>query len=103
MAVLLFVATVVAQQPRRIDDDALRKTSQTGDDWLTYGFNQAETRYSPLNEINTSNVTRLGLAWAYDVGSGGGGQEATPIVVNGTIYASPSSLCRRRAAARSGR
>ena len=28
----------------------------------------------------------MGLAWAYDVGSGGGGQEATPLVWNNTIY-----------------
>ena len=31
-------------------------------------------------------MNRLSLAWSYDVGSGGGGQEATPIVANGTIY-----------------
>ena len=30
--------------------------------------------------------SRLGLAWSYDVGAGGGGQEATPLVWNGTIY-----------------
>jgi glucose dehydrogenase len=30
-------------------------------------------------------VQRLGLAWSYEVGSGGGGQEATPLVANGTI------------------
>ena len=63
-----------------------QERGQTGDDWLTYGLNQSETRFSPLTEINTTNVTRLGLAWSYDVGAGGGGQEATPLVANGTIY-----------------
>ena len=69
-----------------MDDEALRRAPQAGDEWLTYGLSQSETRYSPLADINTSNVGRLGLAWSYDVGSGGGGQEATPLVWNGTIY-----------------
>ena len=47
---------------------------------------QSETRFSPLTDINATNVARLGLAWSYDVGAGGGGQEATPLVWNGTIY-----------------
>jgi len=83
---VLFVATLAAQQPTPIDDDTLKKAGQTGDDWLTYGLNQAETRFSPLTEITTANVSRLGLAWSYEVGPGGGGQEATPLVANGTIY-----------------
>lgn len=55
-------------------------------DWPTYGLTQGETRYSPLDQINASNVNRLGLEWSYDLGAGGGGQEATPLVWNGTIY-----------------
>ena len=62
------------------------KRAGESDEWLTYGLNQAETRFSPLTDINATNVERLGLAWSYDVGSGGGGQEATPLVWNGTIY-----------------
>src|SRR5262245_33840947 len=82
----LFVVVAAAQQGGRIDDAALARAGRTGDEWLTYGINQAETRFSPLADINASNVSRLGLAWSYDVGSGGGGQEATPLVANGTIY-----------------
>jgi quinohemoprotein ethanol dehydrogenase len=82
-------ASVAAQQSpaaRRVDDAALRRAPQAGDEWLTYGLTQSETRYSPLADINTSNVSRLGLAWSYDIGPGGGGQEATPLVWNGTIF-----------------
>jgi PQQ-dependent dehydrogenase (methanol/ethanol family) len=86
----LAIAFSVAAQQRpasnRVDDEALRRAPQAGDEWLTYGLSQSEARYSPLADINTSNVGRLGLGWAYDVGSGGGGQEATPLVWNGTIY-----------------
>src|SRR6185295_864604 len=73
-------------QSRRVDDATLRKAAQSGDEWLSYGRDQAETRFSPLTEIDASNVGRLGLAWSYDVGPGGGGQEATPVVANGVIY-----------------
>jgi len=58
----------------------------SGQDWTSYGLTSAETRYSPLTQINPSNVNRLGLAWSYDLGSGGGGQEATPLVSGGTLY-----------------
>ena len=56
------------------------------DDWTTYGLTQSEARFSLLKDIDTTNVKRLGPVWAYEVGSGGGGQEATPLVSNGTIY-----------------
>ena len=82
---VLSVAAVGAQQPRRIDDAALRNAGQS-DGWLTHGRTQGEMRYSPLDQINTTNVSRLLPAWSYDVGPGGGGQEATPLVANGTIY-----------------
>ena len=56
------------------------------DEWTNYGLTPGETRYSPLNQINTSNVSRLGHAWTYEAGRGGGGQEATPLFSNGTLY-----------------
>jgi quinohemoprotein ethanol dehydrogenase len=59
---------------------------RTGRDWVTYGFTPGETRYVPLKQIDASNVGRLGLDHAYDLGAGGGGQEATPMVRNGVLY-----------------
>jgi PQQ-dependent dehydrogenase (methanol/ethanol family) len=80
----LFTVIAISAQTRRIDDALLK--SAPGDEWLTYGLTQSEARFSPLKDINTTNVSRLGAAWSYEVGSGGGGQEATPLVSNGTIY-----------------
>jgi quinohemoprotein ethanol dehydrogenase len=74
-----------AGQVRRVDDAALKNAGKTGE-WLSYGLDLEETRYSPLKQIDASNVNRLGLAWSYDVGVGGGSQEATPLVWNGLIY-----------------
>jgi PQQ-dependent dehydrogenase (methanol/ethanol family) len=82
------LATWVAlgQQARRVDDAAIRNAGKTGEEWVTYGLTPQETRYSPLKQIDATNVSRLGLAWSYDVGQGGGNQEGTPLMINGTIY-----------------
>jgi alcohol dehydrogenase (cytochrome c)/quinohemoprotein ethanol dehydrogenase len=53
--------------------------------WLTYNGNYSEQRYSALEQIDTGNVAELGLAWSYDLGTRRG-QEATPLVVDGTMF-----------------
>jgi quinohemoprotein ethanol dehydrogenase len=84
-SIILVCCTVLAQQVRRLDQNALRNAAQSGE-WLTYGGDYAERRYSPLDQINASNVNRLGLAWTAEVGRGGGNQEATPLFWNGVVY-----------------
>ena len=42
-------------------------------------------RYSTLDQINTSNVGSLKVAWTFDTGTRRG-QEAAPIVANNTMY-----------------
>jgi len=89
IGVLLTAWFSVALQNRKIDDKALENAGKTGntDDWLSYGLNQQEQRYSLLKQIDATNVGRLGLAWTYEVSFGGGGnQEATPLVANGVLY-----------------
>lgn len=58
-------------------------------DWLSYGLDYAETRFSKLTEINTATVRELGLAWHYDLNSRRG-VEATPLVVDGIMYVTSS-------------
>jgi glucose dehydrogenase len=53
--------------------------------WLTHGRSYDEQRFSPLDQINTSNVKELGLAWHFDIPTKRG-IEATPIVVDGRMY-----------------
>jgi quinohemoprotein ethanol dehydrogenase len=77
---------LTGQQARRVDDSVLKNAAKSGDEWLSYGQNPEETRYSPLKQIDATNVSRLKLAWSYDLGQGGGNQEATPLVWNGTLY-----------------
>ena len=75
-----------AQQSIRQEQAAWRNAWRNGE-WVTHGIDPAETRYSPLDQINRSNVSRLGLAWTSVAGEGGGNQEATPLFSNGVLYA----------------
>jgi quinohemoprotein ethanol dehydrogenase len=86
-----FVTIAQTQQAPPLVDDEILKTAGTPADslpgsWLSYGRSQSETRYSPLKLIDTSNVSRLGLAWSYVLGAGGSNQEGTPLVWNNTLY-----------------
>ena len=73
LAAVIFITGIVAGwQTRRVDDFALKNAGK-GTEWLTYGHTYSEQRYSPLKQIDTTNVSRLGLAWSYEVGPGGGG------------------------------
>jgi len=54
-------------------------------EWSSYGGSPDQTRYSPLTQINRSNVQALRVAWSYDTGETGGLQ-TQPIVVDGVLY-----------------
>src|SRR5262249_26419700 len=86
LAALIAAQLAFAQSGRPVDDASLKGAAKNGDERTTYGFTPGETRYSPLNQINTSNVVRVGLNWTYEIGKGGGNQEATPLFWNGTLF-----------------
>ena len=88
IALSLILSGLLAGQARKVDDAVLRNAAKSAadGDWLSYGLTPGETRFSPLKQIDASNVKRLGLVWSYEVGEGGGDQEATPLVWNGTIF-----------------
>ncbi len=53
--------------------------------WLSYGNDYTERRFSPLDQINTSNASSLGLDWALDM------PDAiqfvsTPLAIDGVLY-----------------
>jgi PQQ-dependent dehydrogenase (methanol/ethanol family) len=72
-----------------VDDAALAAAASNTDEWLTYGRDYAEQRFSPLDQINADTIDRLGVVWHYDTGSLRG-LEATPLVHDGVLYATTS-------------
>lgn len=62
-------------------------------EWPAHG-GPDNIRYSPLTEINRSNVTRLRVAWTYDSGDAFKGSEmqSNPVVVDGALYVTTPTL-----------
>ncbi len=57
--------------------------------WTLHGNDVGEQRYSALAQVNRDNVADLGLAWSFDLPTRRG-VEATPLMVNGTLYVTGS-------------
>jgi len=53
--------------------------------WMSHGRTYGEQRFSPLAEIDTTNVGELGLAWYGDLRVGRA-QESTPLFVDDVLY-----------------
>src|SRR6478609_4153565 len=64
--------------------------------WRHYGADHGHSRYSPLDQINKSNVATLEVAWRWESvdhalpkSAGAPGQfKVTPLMVDGVLYAS---------------
>ncbi len=60
-------------------------------DWPQHRADQASTNYSPLDQINSSNVAKLNIAWRWKSDNFGPRPEyyykTTPLMVKGILYA----------------
>ena len=72
--------------PGAVDAARVRAADREPGSWLVHGRTWDEQRFSPLTGIDRANVHELGLAWSYATGTTRG-LEATPIVVDGVLYA----------------
>jgi quinohemoprotein ethanol dehydrogenase len=71
----------------RVDRARVIAADSEPQNWFTTGRTFSEERFSPLDQINAGNVQQLGLAWEYDLQTQRG-LEATPVVVDGVLFAS---------------
>ncbi len=69
----------------------LAQTGAKNGEWRSYGGDTANTRYSPLDQINASNFSKLVPAWHFRTENLGPrpefNLEGTPLMANGIIYA----------------
>src|SRR5277367_876790 len=80
-------AWISAQQAKTVDNNALRNAAKNGEEWLTTGRDYAETHFSPLKQIDSTNVKRLGLAWNWETQAPTGSNVEAPMLVsNGVMY-----------------
>ncbi len=87
-------ASAVAPPPPKVEKriaavDASRLLAANdpanANEWMSYGRDYSEQRFSPLKQIGVDNVGQLGLAWYGDFDTRRG-QESTPLVVDGVLY-----------------
>lgn len=78
-------ATPVAVASTGVTDAMIAQAPEG--EWLSYGRDYGEQRFSPLTQITDANVGQLGMAWFHDLETARG-QEATPLMHDGVLYIS---------------
>ena len=68
-----------------IDTQRILAADEAPGDWLSYGRDYGEQRFSPLTQVNKETIKDLELAWSFDMYTNRG-LEASPIVVDGIMY-----------------
>ena len=68
-----------------IDTKRILAADEAPGDWLSYGRDYGEQRFSPLTQVNKETIKDLELAWSFDMYTNRG-LEASPIVVDGIMY-----------------
>jgi alcohol dehydrogenase (cytochrome c) len=67
-----------------VTDEMLMKPSPS--DWLMWRRTQDSSGFSPLTQINRSNVAQIKMMWTRPMAAAAGTNEGTPIVYNGVMY-----------------
>ena len=69
---------------------ALGQSGTANGDWRYYGGDAQSTKYSPLDQINRDNVSKLQIAWTWKAQNFGPradpNYEVTPLAVHGVLY-----------------
>src|SRR6478735_4767383 len=66
-------------------NDELSKMAQNPKDWVMPTGDYANTRYSKLNQINATNVSKLQVAWTFSTGVLRG-HEGGPLIIGNMMY-----------------
>ncbi len=84
-AILPLFCNAPAAWSAGIGDDRLRSAAENRADWLMYGRDYGQQRFSPLDQINVGSVPRLVPKWIYQTGSVATFQ-TSPLVADGVMY-----------------
>jgi len=98
---LMLLTSSAAFAEGTLVDDATLTATGDGSNWPGFGRNYSEQRFSPLDQINTDTVARLGIASVTEL-SGDRALVATPLVVDGVIYFTGSYSVARAVDAKTG-
>src|SRR5713226_5643699 len=86
-SLLLILLPIFATAQINVPFERIRDAAKEPGNWLTYSRDYSGQRYSPLDQINTGNVSKLRIAWMHQVNELDT-LETSPIVVDGTLFIS---------------
>ena len=87
-AISIAIGAAAAASVASADDSVVKAVANT-DQWAIAGHDYGNTRFSPLNQINSDNASKLSLAYSFSLGSLRS-NESSPIVIGNTLYVSTS-------------
>jgi len=86
ISVFSMIAAAGSASADPVTSDDLLKAQDNSKEWLTYGRDYRNWRFSPLSEITPDNASKLSPVWAMSTGGQFGGLEATPLFRDGVLY-----------------
>jgi quinoprotein glucose dehydrogenase len=103
-AVALLVTAAAWVSPQLIGQSSPMPSTKTGD-WPHYTADLRGSKYSPLDQIDASNFSKMEVAWRFKTDNLGprpeNKLEGTPLAINGTLYTTAGT--RRAVVALNGR
>ena len=84
-AVALGFCLAAVSTQAQVTSERLANAARDPQQWMTYPGAYAGSRFSPLDQINRTNVNRLALQWVFQTRVRGS-HETTPLVIDGVMY-----------------
>ena len=85
VGVLLVLGLATASLSAQITTERLANAASEPQQWMMIPGAYDGSRFSPLDQINRTNVQRLSLKWVFQTGVRGP-HETTPLVIDGIMY-----------------
>ena len=87
LAATLLTGSTGLARAAELDGNALLNADQNPNDWPMYHGTYKSWHYSPLDQINSTNIKQLQLAWMHNPGSSPhGGIQSFPLAIDGVVY-----------------
>jgi len=102
LAAFVAVPLIAVPLAAQVTAERIIRAEREPGNWVTYSGNYQGHRYSPLDQINTTNAARLKPVWMYQINDPGQ-FETSPLVVDGILYISEPPSNATALDARTGR
>ena len=90
---MMVIMTVGAQEQGQTTHQSsppqITTSGQTN--WPLHNLDIGGSRYADIDEINTSNASRMALAWSFEAGAANSITQVTPLVIDGVMYLNAGS------------